>query len=327
MPNAQTAARPPERGIFVKLRDLKNPALLLLTAFVWGVAFVAQKEGMTYIGPFTYDAVRFTLGGLCLAAVLPLLDRVRSRDGVFEKGSRRDILLGGICCGLALCFAANVQQVGIAMQDASTNVGKAGFITTGYCALVPVASLVFLKKKSPALVWLGVVITVAGLFCLCMMDSLIAGEGLRFDKSDPWLLLSALGFTAHILIIDHWSPKADGVRLSCVQFLTAGILSAPVMLLVEKPQVSAILDCWLPIGYAGLISCGVGYTLQVVAQKGVHPAVASLILSLESVFSVLAGYVLMPGSSLTAWEIAGCVLVFAAVAMVQLAPAPKVEEH
>ena len=322
------AARPPEKRYpFLKLRDLKNPALLLLAALVWGVAFVAQKEGMNYIGPFTYNAVRFTLGGLCLMAVLPLLDKFRSRDGAFQKGSRRDILVGGICCGLALFFAADIQQVGVSLQDASTNVGKAGFITTGYCALVPVASLIFLKKKSPPLVWLGVGVTVIGLFCLCMMDGLLAGQGVHFDKSDPYLLLSAVGFTAHILVIDHFSPKADGVRLSCVQFLTAGLLSAPVMLLVEKPAPADILACWLPIGYAAVFSCGVGYTLQVVAQKNVHPAVASLILSLESVFSVLAGYVLMPGSTLTGWEITGCALVFAAVVMVQLAPQDKVRQN
>ena len=310
----------------MKLRDLKNPALLFITAFVWGVAFVAQKDGMKYIGPFTYDAVRFTLGGLFLAALLPLLDKVRSRDGTFEKGSRRDILLGGLCCGLALWFSANVQQIGVALQDETTNVGKAGFITTAYCALVPVAGL-FFKRKSPPLVWLGVAGAVAGLFCLCMMDGLVSGQGIRFDRSDPWLLLSALGFTAHILIIDHWSPRADGVRLSCIQFLVTGILSAPFMFLVEKPQAGAILDCWLPICYAAFISSGVGYTLQVVAQKGVHPAVASLILSLESVFSVLAGALFMPGSTLTGWEIVGCALVFAAVVMVQLAPHSRVKEH
>ena len=311
---------------FLKLRELKNPALLLLTALVWGTAFVAQKDGMRYVGPFTYDAVRFTLGGLCLAAVLPLLDKLRSREGTFEKGSRQDILVGGLCCGLALFFAATVQQIGVSLQDETTNVGKAGFITTGYCALVPVAGL-FFKRKSPPLVWLGVAMTVAGLFCLCMMDGLLAGQGVTFDRSDPWLLLSAVGFTAHILVIDHFSPKADGVRLSCIQFLVTGLLSIPFMFLFEKPVLADILACWLPIGYAAVFSCGVGYTLQVVAQKNVHPAVASLILSLESVFSVLAGYVLMPGSTLTGWEITGCALVFAAVVMVQLAPQDKVRQN
>lgn len=308
----------------MKKNSIRNPLLLLLTAAIWGAAFVSQKAGMDYIGPFTYNGVRSLLGGLVLLPVIPLLDRVRARSGEsFRKGSRRDIVLGGVLCGIALFAGSSLQQLGIAMQDASTNVGKAGFITACYTVFVPVFGL-FIKKHSPALVWAGVAIAVAGFFCLSLMDGLLAGEGLRLGVSDLLLLLCSFAFTFHILIIDHFSPLADGVRISCIQFFVCGILCLPVMLIAEKPAAVDILACWLPIGYAGIMSCGVAYTLQIVAQNGVHPAVASLILSLESVFSVLAGYLLLPGSSLSAWELIGCGMVFCAVLLVQLAPAgPK----
>ncbi len=308
----------------MKQNSVKHSFLLLLTALIWGVAFVAQKDGMNYIGPFTYNSLRSLLGGACLLAALPLLDRLRSRGGRFEKGSRRDILVGGAVCGVALFVAANLQQVGIAMQDETTNVGKAGFISACYCAMVPVMGL-FVKKKSPPLVWLGVVVAVAGFFFLCLMDGLSAGQGLDLGLSDLLLLLCAVGFTVHILVIDHFSPLADGVRISCVQFFVCGLLGLVCTFLFEHPSWDAIRACWLPICYAGCLSSAVGYTLQIVGQKGVHPAVASLILSLESVFSVLAGYVLMPGTGLTRWEITGCVLVFASVVMVQLAPQQQTE--
>ena len=303
----------------MRKRSLKNPLLLFTAAVIWGVAFVAQKSGMDHVGPLTYISARFLLGGACLLAALPALDRFRSRHGAFEKGARRDILAGGLVCGTVLCGAALLQQYGIALQDPAANVGKAGFLSACYCAFVPVLGL-FFGKKSPPLVWLGVAIAMAGSFFLCLMDGLAAGQGLRLGISDLLLLLCAVGFSFHILAIDHFSPLADGVRISCVQFLTAGVLALPFALWLEKPAWADIWACALPIGYAGIMSSAVGYTLQVVAQKGVHPAVASLILSLESVVSVLAGYILMPGTGLSGWEMLGCALVFAAVVLVQLAP-------
>ena len=303
----------------MKTRSFRNPALLLLTALIWGVAFVAQKDGMNYIEPFTYNGVRSIMGGVALLIVLPALDKLRDRDGSFEKGRSRDILIGGALCGVVLFVSSMLQQYGIALQDPDTNVGKAGFITACYVAFVPVMGL-FVKRKSPLLVWLGVAVAVTGFFFLCLMDGVAAGQGLDLGMSDLLLLFCALGFSVHILVIDRFSPLADGVRLSCVQFLVCGVLCLPFMFIFEKPQLADILACWLPLLYAGIMSCGVAYTLQVVAQKGVHPAVASLLLSLESVFSVLAGYVLMPGSGLSRWELFGCVLVFAAVIMVELAP-------
>lgn len=296
-----------------------NPLLLLLAAFVWGVAFVAQKEGMEYIGPFTYSGLRFSIASLVLAAVLPLLDRARRRSGDFQKGTKRDIWLGGLLCGLALFIGSNFQQFGIAIQDAETNVGKAGFITACYCAVVPVLALLF-KKRSPALVWCGAGVAVVGFFFLCLMDGILAGDGLGLGLSDLLLMLCAIAFAAHILVVDHFVTLADGVRLSCIQFGVCGVLSLICMFLFESPNPANILACAVPILYGGVISGGVGYTLQIVGQKGVNPAVASLLLSLESVFSVLAGWVLTPNSSLSRWELIGCVIVFAAVVMVNLAP-------
>lgn len=304
----------------MRKKTVKNSLLLLLTALIWGAAFVSQKAGMDYVGPFTYNGVRSILGGVVLLPVIPLLDRLRSRGGVsYDKGKRRDIVLGGILCGAALFVGSSLQQLGILLQDPGTNVGKAGFITACYTVIVPVLGL-FFKKRSPAPVWIGVGIAMAGFFCLSLMDGLLAGQGLGLGLSDLLLLLCAAAFSVHILIVDHFSPLADGVRLSCIQFFVCGALCMPFMLLAEKPAAADILACRLPIGYAGIMSCGVAYTLQVVAQNGVHPAAASLLLSLESVFSVLAGYVLMPGSSLSVWELIGCGLVFAAVLLVELTP-------
>lgn len=304
--------------------SLKNSFLLLLTALIWGSAFVAQKDGMNYIESFTYNAARNIVAGVFLLVLLPALDKLRASRGGFEKGNRRDILIGGVLCGVVLFAASNLQQFGIALQSPETNVGKAGFITACYCAFVPVIGL-FFKKRSPLLVWAGVAVAVIGFFFLCLMDGIADGQGIGLERSDLLLLACSLAFSIHILVIDHFSPLVDGVRLSCIQFFVCGVLCIICMFIWEEPRMEDILACWLPILYAGVMSSGVAYTLQIIAQKNVHPAVASLLLSLESVFSVLAGYILMPGSVLSGWELLGCGLVFVAVVMVQLAPQNKQE--
>ena len=299
-----------------------NPLLLFLAALIWGTAFVAQKEGADLVEPLTFNGIRSLIGAAALTALLPLLDKVRSRSGNFEKGSKKNIWIGGVCCGVVLFIASNLQQFGIAYQDPATNVGKAGFITACYCALVPVLGL-FIKKRSPMLVWFGAIVAVVGFFFLCLMDGVVAGQGLGLGLSDLLLLACAIMFAVHILVVDHFVELADGVRLSCIQFAVTGVLSCIGMFLFETPNIHNILACAVPILYAGILSSGCAYTLQIVGQKGVNPAVASLILSLESVFSVLAGWVLMPGSSLTRWEITGCVIVFAAVILVNITPAAE----
>lgn len=315
----------------MKKTEWKSPALLFLTAVVWGVAFVAQSVGMDYVGPFTFNCIRCLIGAVVLVPCIWFLDGWKQRPGGASCGresagaqdsascSRRSagaqdgasdgshaLLAGGICCGLALFVASNLQQIGIQY----TTVGKAGFITALYIVMVPVFGI-FLKKRAGIRVWVSVALAVAGLYLLCITDRLVLGKG------DILVLLCAVVFAVHILIVDHFSAKADGVRMSCIQFLVCGLLSGVCMLLTEHPEMRLILQAWQPILYAGVFSCGVGYTLQIVGQKGTDPTVASLILSLESVVSVLAGWLLL-GQRLSVRELGGCALMFAAILLAQL---------
>ena len=211
-----------------------------------------------------------------------------------------------ICCGIALCLATNFQQIGIQY----TTVGKAGFITACYIVIVPVIGL-FMKKKCSPMIWLSVLLAVVGLYLLCINEQFSIGYG------DILVFVCAILFSVHILIVDYFSPKVDGVKMSCIQFLVCGLLSGIAMLFAEQPQLSAVLLAWKPIAYAGIMSCGVGYTLQIVGQKGMNPTIASLILSLESCISVLAGWLLL-GQTLSIREGLGCVAMFAAIILAQL---------
>lgn len=286
--------------------------MLLLAAFIWGCAFVAQSVGMDYVGPFTFNCVRNFIGSAVLIPVIFLMDGMKNKAGVSEeefkkqRGDTKTLVIGGICCGTALAVASSLQQFGIMF----TSVGKAGFITAMYIVLVPIFS-VFLGKRLRPLIIGCVALAVAGLYFLCM-----SGE-LRLGLGDLYVLLCAFVFTVHILVIDHFSPMADGVRLSSIQFLTAGILCGIPMLIFEKPDFGSILAAWMPILYAGVMSSGVAYTLQILGQKGADPTVASLLLSLESVFSMLAGWVLLH-QSLSGKELFGCALMFAAIILAQM---------
>ena len=293
-------------------KKMRSNGLLLLTAFIWGTAFVAQSVGMDYVGAFTFNMCRFFLGGLVLSPAVILIARRESGAGAegspagTRRGRIRDGVRGGLACGVVLFVASSFQQVGISM----TTVGKSGFITALYIVLVPVCGI-FMKKRIPRLVWLGVALATAGMYLLCVTESFTVNRG------DIYLFCCALSFTAHILVIDRVSPHADGILISCVQFLTAGILSAVLTLLFETPRLTAILAAAPPILYSGVLSCGVAYTLQVVAQKDTDPTVASLLMSLESVFSLLAGWVILH-QNLSPRELLGCVLVFTAVILAQL---------
>lgn len=290
----------------------KNAFILMLTAFIWGTAFVAQSVGMDYLGPFTFNGVRSFIGGVALLPCILLLDKM---NGKTEKpaGTRKDLVAGGIACGILLFAASSLQQMGIQY----TSAGKAGFITAFYIVFVPVLGI-FLKKKIGWKVWVAVVLALAGLYFLCIIESFMIGKG------DILIFLCALVFSGHILVIDHFSPKVDGVKMSCIQFFVCGIASVPFMFLLETPKMGDICDAWMPILYAGVLSCGVAYTLQIIGQKNVNPAIASLLLSLESCFSVLAGWVVL-GERLSAREAVGCVLMFAAIILAQL-PEKKKEE-
>ncbi len=285
--------------------SLKNSFLLFLAAFIWGIAFVAQSVGMDYMGPLSFNGARFLMGSLTL---FPLVV-IRRKTNAGKELPRTDIkatVTGGVCCGLVLCGAALMQQYGILY----TTVGKAGFITTLYIILVPFFGI-FLRKKIPGKVWFGAAVAAVGMYLLCMSEKLVLGRG------DALVFICAILFSVHILVIDYFSPKADGVELSCIQFLTAGIVGSIGAAIFEQPHLQSFMDGIIPLAYAGILSSGVAYTLQVIGQKDMDPTVASLILSMESVVSMLAGWIIL-GQVLSPKELLGCALVFAAVILVQL---------
>lgn len=286
---------------------LRQSLLLFLAAVIWGVAFVAQKEGMDYVGPLTYNGVRNILGGLVLLPCIVLLDRIRGRQPAEDEGhGGGQLLLGGLCCGIILFGASSFQQFGIQY----TTVGKAGFITAMYILLVPLMGI-FIHRKVGVKVWIGVVFAVCGLYLLCMK------EGLRLELGDSLVLVCAVIFTLHILVIDYFSPKVDGVRMACIQFWVCGILSVICCFVFETPDIKSILAAWKPICYGGIMSTGVAYTLQIVGQRDMNPTVASLIMSLESVVSAVAGFIILH-QTMSGRELIGCCLMVVAIVLAQL---------
>ncbi|MBR2669134.1 MAG: DMT family transporter [Solobacterium sp.] len=281
---------------------IRREWLLLLASLIWGVAFVAQDAGMEYIGPYTFVCLRNILGTCTLLLVIPLL---KQKDEQAKTYTRRDLITGGILCGIALFSASIFQQIGIQY----TTVGKAGFITALYVILVPVL-YIFGGNKVSLKIFLCVFVALAGFYFLCMDERMV------LQKGDFYVLVSAVLFAFHILIIDHFSPRTDGVKLSCMQFFTAFVLGLLPMIFLEHPQVQDVVNAAVPLLYAGICSSGIAYTLQIVGQKGTDPTIATMLLSLESVFSVLAGMVLLH-QMLSLREIFGCVLIFAAVIAAQ----------
>ena len=291
-------------------KKMQSNILLLLTAIIWGSAFVAQKSGMDYVEPFTFNGIRTFIGGLVLIPVIFFMEKKNPPEEISreEKTKKnKELLIGGICCGLALFAASSLQQFGVSY----TTAGKAGFITTLYVVFVPIIS-VLLRKKVRPIMWLCVAMGAVGLYLLCMTDS-----SFRLTFGDTLFLLCAVAFAVHILTVDHFSPKMDGIKLSCIQFLTVGIVSMVCMFIFEHPDIHAILDCAVPLLYAGVLSCGLGYTFQVVAQKHAEPTVASLLMSLESVFAVVFGALLLH-ETMSMRELSGCLIIFIAVIISQL---------
>lgn len=303
----------------MKKTQIRNSLLLLLTATIWGTAFVAQSVGMEYVEAFTFTFARSIVGGIVLIPCIWFLRWLKGR----EKKTSCDVTcakrphitkiewIGGICCGLALCAASNFQQIGIAY----TTVGKAGFITALYVVIVPILGL-FFKRRVSFVVWICVALSVIGLYLLCMTEG-----SLTLAYGDLLVLICAVLFSLHIMVIDHFSPQGDGVVMSCIQFFVCGIVSGIIMLFVETPSLENIMAAAMPILYAGVLSSGVAYTLQIVGQKDMNPTVASLILCLESVVSALAGWLILH-EALTARELLGCVLMFAAIVLAQV-PMPE----
>lgn len=298
-------------------KNFKSPILLTITAAIWGFAFVAQSVGMDYVGPFTFNCTRNLIGALVLLPVILLMGRLEKRKSE-ENGAkpcagksdqskeRRDLLIAGLCCGTLLFVSTSAQQIGVQY----TTVGKAGFITAIYIILVPILGM-FFHKKCGILVWVSVVLAMIGFYFLTMV-----GEA-SFTKGDAFVLVCAFMFSGHILCVDYFAPKVNGVKLACLQFLVCGFWSGIAMLIFETPVWSDILKAWAPILYAGALSSGVAYTLQIIGQKNYNPTVAALIMSLESVFSALAGWLLLE-QSLSVTEIFGCVLIFAGIILAQI---------
>ena len=273
--------------------------LLLVAAFIWGSAFVAQTVGMDYVGPFTYIASRNLLGFLVLIPVILLSGK--------NHLPNRTTLIGGIICGCILFVASSFQQFGLL----TTSAGKAGFITALYVIIVPIIGLAFRKRPSP-IVWACVVLALVGFYLLCVKEdfSIIPG--------DLIVLCCAVMFACHIISIDFLNDKGvDGIQLSAIQFITASIIGWILAFIFEEPSIATITDAWLPICYAGILSSGVAYTLQIIGQKNTDPTSATLIMSLESVFAALSGMLIL-SEKLTMKELIGCLLVFVAVIISQL---------
>ena len=293
--------------------NLKGSIMLLITSLIWGTSFVAQSDGMNYIEPFTYNSMRTLLGGFVLIPVILLFRFLDKRSGKEKKTySMKNTLVGGICCGVILFIASSFQQAGIAQ----TTAGKAGFVTALYIVIVPLIGI-FLHRKMPLRMWLFIAAALAGFWLLCISDNFSISGG------DLLVFFGALFFALHITVIDYFNGKGtDGVLMSCIQFFTAGLLMLICMFIFEKPVIDNIIQARVSILYAGIMSCGVAYTLQILGQRHTSPTLATLLMSLESVFAALSGWLIL-GEKLSIKELLGCILIFSAVILAQLSGTDK----
>ena len=280
--------------------------LLLLGAMIWGAAFVAQTVGMEYVEPFTFQACRSFLGSFVLIPEIAVIDQRGNPKKPKTKADRRQLLISGIICGILLFAACSLQQLGLLY----TTAGKSGFITSLYIILVPLIGVLLGKKVNP-LIWVSVVLAAIGLFLLCGTQNMAIGKG------ELLTLGCSVAFAFHILYIDKVSDQVDGVRLSSLQFFVCGVISTVIMALFESPNPQSIAQCWLPICYAGILSSGVAYTFQIVGQAHTDPTTASLLMSLESVFSAVFGWILL-NQTMRLREAVGCLVVFCGVLLAQL---------
>lgn len=286
--------------------QIKGSVFLLLAAILWGASFVFQNEGAQIIDPIAFNGLRSLLGALALLPVIAIISLINRKKGVYKNSSPKEtktLLLGGLFCGLALCAACTLQTLGI-----KQGAGESGFITTIYIVFVPVLS-VFLRQKIERKVWLAVMMCFVGLYFLC--------GSFAFNINQIYLLLCAFFFAIHILVIDYFSPKVDGVKLSCLQFLVVGIIDCVIMLFVDVPTIEEIIICFPNLAYMGFVSCSVAYTFQIIGQRYISASIGALLMSLESVFSVLSEWALQ-GTLLAPLKIFGCIIIFAAVILVQL---------
>lgn len=298
---------------------VKGNTMLLITAFIWGSAFVAQSVGMDYVGPFTFSASRDVIAIFVLIPIILLFSQQARKDTGHSLWHHlrpdKITLIGGFWCGLSLGISDTLQQVGISL----TTAGKAGFITALYIVIVPLLGRLF-GEKIPRIIWFCVFLAIAGFYLLCVNGDFSVSFG------DFLIFCCAIGFAAHILVIDHYlKKKADSIKLSWVQFMAAFLFSGTLTVLFEQPSFQMIWDARLPLLYAGVLSSGVAYTLQIIGQKYTDPTTATLLMSLESVFAALAGWLVL-GEVMSAKEISGCVLVFIAVILAQI-PVSTLQAH
>ncbi len=297
----------------MKNQKLKGNMILLLTSVIWGISFISQSKGVEKISPLAFNGIRSVLGGVVLLPVIFFLDFRKKRKGISIYKFDKTLLKAGIICGTLLCIASTLQTMGMIY----TSPGKSGFITALYMVIIPIISLFMGKKPRPAIL-VSVLIAVLGLYLMCIDESLSINIG------DVLTFICAFVFAFHILAIDKYSPKVDGVKLAATQFFVCGFINLILMFMTEKPEIMPILSCWASIGYSGIMSCGVAYTLQIVGQKYTDPTSASILMSLESVFATLSTVILvafgwnLTGGALDVREIFGCVLMFAAIILVQL---------
>ena len=297
---------------------LKGNLILLLTAFIWGMSFIAQSVGVEEISSFSFIGIRSTLGGIVLLPVIFFLDRSKKKKGIAVQKADKTLISGGILCGVLLCAATVLQTEGMIY----TSPGKSGFLTALYMVIVPILGL-FMGKRPRLVILVSVLIALSGLYLMCMDGSFAINFG------DILTIICAVIFAFHILVIDRISPKVDGVKLACLQFFVCGIIALVGMVLLgETPSLSQVGSLWASLGYSGVLSCGVAYTLQIVGQKYTDPTSASILMSLESVFATLSTVILvacgweLTGGALSARELWGCVLMFAAILLVQLPEKP-----
>lgn len=299
------------------LGKYKGDLALLLAALIWGTSFISQKLGMNYVEPLTFTASRFLLGGFVLIPVILFFQQKSKKDQMPQNSEPhsepqskpykvKDLLIGGILCGASIFLGASAQQIGIV----STTAGKAAFITALYIVIVPLLGL-FLKHKVSRATWFGVALAVIGLYLLTIR------EGFSIQKGDAIVLVGTIFWALQIVIIDHYVDKTDGLKLSCVQFFAAGLLSAVAAFLFETPVLADIIACGGLILYMGFFAVGLAYSLQIIGQKQTKPAVAAIIMSLESVFAVIFGAMFLQ-ESMTPKELSGCALMFAAFIVTQV---------
>lgn len=293
-------------------KRLTGSLCILIATIFWGSTFVAQSVGMDHIGPFTFQAVRCGIGVIGMLPMILVADRFKHDGKTFRsRWNDKKLWKAGILCGIPLFLACNLQQLGIVDTDA----GKSGFLTAMYIVIVPIIGI-FLKKKPSIMIPISVALAVAGLYFLSF-----AGVP-QVSTGDLLTLGCALMFAVQITVVDIYVNAVDPLRLNMIQALVCSLLSAVMMLLTETPTLQTLLDCWLPLCYAGFLSMSAAYSLQIIGQKSLESSTASLIMSLESVFAVLSGWLIL-NEKLTHWEALGCVLVFAAVILSQIPVKPK----